>query len=101
MRPTIALSSVVFPPPLGPIRPKILPSSTARVTRSRTSVSPRTTSRPSVSIIGPRAVIGPPSSERLLDHADVIAHQGEIVLTSRAPGAPERVEEEDRHLALP
>src|SRR6266568_2784138 len=50
MRPRIALSAVVFPAPLGPISPRMRPSSTRKSTPSRATVAPKALRRPAASM---------------------------------------------------
>src|SRR3974390_246951 len=52
MRPRMALRAVVFPAPLGPMRPRMRPSSTRRSTPSRATVLPKVLRRPRASIQG-------------------------------------------------
>src|ERR1700730_15320416 len=51
VRPRIALSAVVLPAPLGPISPRMRPSSTRRSTLSSAIVVPKTLRRPCASIV--------------------------------------------------
>src|SRR5688500_11757012 len=50
MRPRMALSAVVFPAPLGPMSPRMRPSSTRRLMPSSATVAPKVLRRPRASM---------------------------------------------------
>src|ERR1700688_365055 len=57
VRPRIALSAVVLPAPLGPMSPRMRPSSTRKLTPSSATVVPKTLRRPRASMTGIRSAL--------------------------------------------
>src|SRR5207249_897590 len=57
--PRIAFSKVVLPAPLGPMSPRIRPSSTRRSTSSNATVVPKTLRRPRASIVAITSTLFP------------------------------------------